>query len=197
MSDYTLPFPSRALADRELTYDPCYEKIPAADRVTIVNAAWAKGEQAASDLFCQSSGETDFFNIARENNLAIVELDKDYMVGNRRYFSEYLSGKSEIKLYLKSIALWAQQNKMTLNMAKNLILSHEYYHFLECTSIGLTSRDYQVPVLILGSFKLGRTGIRALSEIGAHAFAYKYYMLTSAQAIGYKQTEKRRRLWSN
>ena len=36
-------------------------------------------------------------------------------------------------------------------------------------------REYQVPMLTIGRWKIGATGIRALSEIGAHAFARTYY----------------------
>jgi hypothetical protein len=61
--------------------------------------------------------------------------------------------------------------------AANLILSHEFFHFLECTGLGLTSRMYQVPMIVIGPLKIGRTGIRALSEIGAHGFARTYYDL--------------------
>lgn len=39
---------------------------------------------------------------------------------------------------------------MTLETAQNVILSHEYFHFLEWTKLGLTSREYQVPMLKLG-----------------------------------------------
>ena len=46
MPGYTMPFPGRELAMRELTYDPCYEKIPEEDRAGIVDAAWKKGEAA-------------------------------------------------------------------------------------------------------------------------------------------------------
>ena len=51
---------------------------------------------------------------------------------------------------------------MTLETAQNVILSHEYFHFLEWTKLGLTSREYQVPMLKLGPLKLGKTGVRAL-----------------------------------
>ncbi len=79
-----------------------------------------------------------------------------------------------MNLYLKSIELWAKENSLDLRSAENLILSHEFYHFLEWTKLGLTSRLYQVPMIQLGKLKFGHTGIRALSEIGAHAFAGTY-----------------------
>ena len=149
MPDYTLPFPGRELADQELTYDVCYAKILPQARASI----------ADSGLVCEC-------------------VDKDYISGNQRYFSDYISGQSRIHLYLGAIRLWAQENGMTLETAQNVILSHEYFHFLEWTKLGLTSREYQVPMLKLGPLKLGKTGVRALSEIGAHAFARTYYELT-------------------
>ena len=177
MSDYALPFPGRDLADKELTYDPCYAKIPPEARSAIVDKAWEKGAAAARALFAQTGGETNFSKIARSNGLDCVRIDKDYIVGNQRYFSDYISGRHKINLYLKSIALWAQENQLDTETATNVILSHEYFHFLEWTTLGLTSREYQVPMLRLGAITLGKTGIRALSEIGAHAFARTYYEL--------------------
>ena len=111
----------------------------------------------------------------------MVERDIDFVSGNQRYFSDYVAGKNCITLYLRSVDLWAQQNKMTRMEAENLILSHEYYHFLEWNKLGLTSRDYQVPMISIGPLRLGKTGIRALSEIGAHGFAHTYHQLLEAQ----------------
>ena len=127
MPDYTLPFPGRELADQELTYDVCYAKILPQDRV-------------------KYGGETDFFKIAADSGLVCECVDKDYISGNQRYFSDYISGQSRIHLYLGAIRLWAQENGMTLETAQNVILSHEYFHFLEWTKLGLTSREYQVPM---------------------------------------------------
>jgi len=179
MPDYVMPFPGLDLAEKELSYDFCYGKIPPEDRGGIIEKAWEKGQKAARTVFEKYNGNTDFFTIAKESGLKCVIEDKDYIVGNRRYFSDYLSGKKTISLYRKSIALWAEQNCLELDDAINLILGHEYFHFLECTEIGLTSREYQVPMLIIGPIKIGRTGIRALSEIGAHAFARTYYELAA------------------
>lgn len=188
MPDYTLPFPGRELAEQELSYDPCYGKIPPEDRPGIVDAAWKKGESAARRVFAEFGGERDFLRIAKESGLKVCMQDVDYVVGRQRYFSDYLSGKNEINLYLKSIALWAEQNRMEPSQAQNLILSHEFFHYLECTKIGLTSRDYRVPMLRLGSLKLGSTGVRALSEIGAHAFARTYYELIQQEENGDERT---------
>ena len=181
MSSYALPFPGRDLAEKELSYDPCCPRIPEADRARIVDAAWEKGCSAARDVFAQSGGSADFFAICKANGLTVVERDIDFVSGNQRYFSDYVAGKNCVTLYLRSVDLWAQQNKMTRMEAEKLILSHEFYHFLEWNKLGLTSRDYQVPMISIGPLRLGKTGIRALSEIGAHGFAHTYHQLLEAQ----------------
>lgn len=172
-----LPFPDRTLADHELERDPCYARIPPEDRASIVDLAWKKGEAAAKTLYQEQKGNRDFFAIARASGLKLVEKNMDFVSGNQRYFSDYIAGQGVVNLYLKSISLWAEQNGMELKQAENLILSHEYFHFLEWTRLGLTSREYRVPMLCIGSLRLGHTGIRALSEIGAHAFARTYHEL--------------------
>ena len=177
MEEFRFPFPGRELADQELTYDPCYGKIPEADRASIVEKAWQKGTRAAEAVFAREDGSFDFHTIARKSGLKLMEIPKDYIVGKQRYFSDYISGQNLINLYSHSIQKWAEQNALEYDVAVNLILSHEYYHYLEMNEIGLASRDYLVPMVQIGPLKLGKTGIRALSEVGAHAFARKYFDL--------------------
>lgn len=189
MTEFRFPFPDRDLADKELSYDHCYGKIPEEDRAVIVEKAWQKGCDAANMVYQREAGSWDFYTIARNSGLSLIEKEIDYVVGNQRYFSDYISGQKRINLYAQSIRKWAEQNSLAYEQAVNLILSHEYYHYLEMNEIGLTSRDYQVPMLILGPVKLGKTGIRALSEIGAHAFARTYYQLTKEGVKHDERTE--------
>lgn len=177
MAEFRFPFPGRELADQELTYDPCYGKIPEENRAEIIEKAWQKGCRAAEMVFDREKGCADFMDIARRSGLQLMEKPTDYVVGKQRYFSDYVSGQKLITLYSGSIQKWAEQNELEYAQAVNLILSHEYFHYLEMNEIGLTSREYLVPMVILGPLKLGKTGIRALSEVGAHAFARKYYEL--------------------
>ncbi len=178
MEELRFPFPGRELADKELTYDPCYGKIPEEDRAAIVERAWQRGCDAAQMVFDRECGCADFIEIARRSGLQVTEVNKDYVVGKQRYFSDYISGQKLINLYSGSIQKWAQQNVLEYAQAVNLILSHEYYHFLEMNEIGLASREYLVPMITIGPLKLGKTGIRALSEVGAHAFARRYHELS-------------------
>jgi hypothetical protein len=175
------PFPGRELAGAELSRDYCYGKIKPEDREGIARSAWEKGENAAREIFIRFEGEGDFFVIAHKSGLTCEWVDKDYVLGNLRYFSDYLSGRKQVCLYARSIDLWAAEHGFDRRQAGNLILSHEYFHHLECTKLGLTSRMYQVPMLILGPLKIGSTGIRALSEIGAHGFARTYYDLSTGR----------------
>lgn len=177
MSEFAFPFPNMKLAEKELCYDPCYSKIPKDKCQTIAKEAWQVGEEAARNIFSEFDGLYDFFAICKRSKLIIELKGKDNVVGNQRYFSDYVSGKNTITLYEGSIKQWAKQNGMELREAENTILSHEYFHFLEWTKLGLTSRNYQVPMITIGKFNLGKTGIRALSEIGAHGFARTYFDL--------------------
>lgn len=177
MSSKSFPFPGRDLAVRELASDPCYARIPESDRSVIADAAWDKGASAARMVFERTGGEGDFRAILSSDGVSVVERDVDNVVGGQRYFSDYVSGRHEITLYLRSVGMWADQNHLGVDEATNLILAHEYYHHLECDEIGLASREYQVPMVQAGPLRLGHTGIRALSEIGAHAFVRTYHDL--------------------
>ena len=139
--------------------------------------AWSKGERAAHMVLEESNGQSDFFKICKDAGMTIIKKEIDCVYGNQRYFSDYVSGTKEITLYEQSCALWAKQNQLELHDAQNLILMHEFFHVLETTRLGLTSKEYTVPLITIGPCKLGKTGIHALSEIAAHAFTNTYYGL--------------------
>ena len=171
------PFPTRELARKELSWDRFAARIPEEDKERVIDLAWSKGECAAHMVFEESNGQSDFFQICKDAGMTIIKKDIDCVYGNQRYFSDYVSGTKEITLYEQSCALWAKQNQLELHEAQNLILMHEFFHVLETTRLGLTSKEYTVPLFTIGPFKLGKTGIHALSEIAAHAFTNTYYEL--------------------
>lgn len=176
------PFPTRELALKELSWDRYVMRIPEEDKERIVDLAWSKGERAAHMVFEESNGQSDFFQICKDVGMTIIKKDIDCVYGNQRYFSDYVSGTKEITLYMQSCALWAKQNQLDLHEAQNLILMHEFFHVLETTRLGLTSKEYTVPLFTIGPFKLGKTGIHALSEIAAHAFTNTYYGLLNSSS---------------
>lgn len=170
----TFPFPDKIESREELKSDILFNKIPSKDMTHICDIAWERGENAANQILDQYP-DKGIRQIAAEEKLKIKLIDKDNVVGNVRYFSEYFSGKKEIVLYSKSVELWAKANSLNVIQAEDLILSHELYHHLECTQLGLTSNLYTVPIIKIGKFSFGKNGIRALSEIGAHGFSKTYY----------------------
>ena len=174
------PFPSRELAREELEQDIIYNKLvlAGADIDAIVERAWQTGAEAARVLYTEMEGQADFQKIADKKGLSVIREHKDNVQAGRRYFSEYYTGKKKLTLYTGSIALWAKKNNMTVQQAENLVLAHEFFHYLENTSLGRTSKQATVPMLTIFGIPLGKTGVRALSEIGAHAFARTYNELS-------------------
>ena len=158
-------------------WDRFAARIPEEDKERVIDLAWSKGERAAHMVFEESHSQSDFFQICKDEGLTIIKKDIDCVYGNQRYFSDYVSGTKEITLYEQSCALWAKQNQLEVHEAQNLILMHEFFHVLETTRLGLTSKEYTVPLITIGPCKLGKTGIHALSEIAAHAFTNTYYEL--------------------
>lgn len=170
------PFPDKENSMEELRQDYVFSKIEP-DRVEeIFEDAWAIGEEEACRFlerydFVSQDEKLDMRKVFRESGIVLQEEDIDYVLGKRRYFAEYLSGKNLMKIYTQSVALWCEANGFGYEEGLNVILCHEYFHYLEWNVIGMVSRRYQVPILKIGSLKIGRTGVPSLSGIGANAFA--------------------------
>ena len=177
------PLPTFDTALQELTRDPQYAKVPADKRSMVAHRAWDKGCRAAHDLWVSSHGECDFGTLLRDAGIQVIANDADCTIGEQRYFSDYISGQAIVNLYLRSLQLLAQEYDITPQQAENMAMAHEYFHMLECICIGLTSREYQVPLFRIGRWSIGRTGIRAMSEVGAHAFVHTYFTLTELPEI--------------
>lgn len=175
----SFPFPSKKLAMEEIRNDYMYKKMlrNGIDVDAAAERAWETGAQAARDFYEETGGETDFRKIARSKGLKIERVYKDNVIAGMRYFAEYETNKKVMVLYTESIKKWAAKNELSEGKAENLILAHEYFHHLENIKLGLTSKQVELPSLNLFGLKLGKTGVRALSEVGAHAFARTYFEL--------------------
>ena len=68
------PFPTRALALKELSWDRYVMRIPEEDKERIVDLAWSKGERAAHMVFEESNGQSDFFQICKDVLIAYMEI---------------------------------------------------------------------------------------------------------------------------
>lgn len=168
-------FPSYELAQEELKRDLYFKRIPEEDKEKIVRQAWEKGYSVANAMIDKCGGNIDFFELGKQCGLTIQLQDKDYVSGNMRYFSDYIAGTGEVNLYNKSIEMWCEKNEVTLDVSQKMFLAHEFFHFLEWNYLGLLSKTYTVPIITIGKIKIGMSGIRALSEIGAHGFVRTIY----------------------
>ena len=184
------PFPDRENSLQELLGDYVFPKIQKDKIQEIFADAWNVGEEAAREfLRGKKPGEKiSMGSIFQEKNVKILEKDVDYIVGKTRYFCEYFSGRDILKIYKKSVLLWCEKNGFSsYEEGLNIILCHEYFHYLEWNEIGLTSRRYEIPMLKLGNLKIGKTGIPSLSEIGANAFADKCFEFMYSDCRGKEQ----------
>ena len=177
MSDLYFPFPNRDASKRILFADPCFGKIPADQVDRVFEKAWQTGEAEAERFLAQLENLESFsmLSLLEKKKFRIEVKDVDYVMGNIRYFCEYMSQENIVLIYQKSVELWAQKNNLSYETARDLILAHEYFHYLEWHEIGRTSKQCLVPMVKIGPLSLGKTGISALSEIGANAFANSCY----------------------
>lgn len=175
----SFPFPSRKVALEEIKNDIMYKKLlrNGIDVDAAAERAWETGAEAARQFFEETGGETDFRKIARQQHLQVERVYKDNVIGGMRYFAEYETRKKVMVLYTESIKKWAAKNELSEGRAENLILAHEYFHHLENTRLGLTSKQVELPMFSLFGIRIGKTGVRALSEVGAHGFARTYFEL--------------------
>lgn len=171
MKEY--PFPNKEDSYQELLLDYVFPKIDPGQVEAIFEDAWTVGEEQGKFFLKELQEEEcpDMLQIMRRKGLKVQIKDMDYVLGKRRYFCEYLSGRNLVTIYTGSVKLWCEKNGFSYDDGLNIILCHEYFHYLEWNKIGMVSRRHQVPMLKLGPLRLGRTGIPSLSEIAANAFA--------------------------
>lgn len=168
------PFPDKESSMQILLTDYMIHKIPKDKIRDVFEMAWAVGE-AQAEQFLEQYRKNELpamLDILKKDQVKITCEDVDNVLGKYRYFCEYLSGKNQLTIYKKSVKLWSEHNEMSYENGLNLILYHEYFHYLEQNQIGMLSARYQVPILKIGPICVGKTGVPALSEIGANAFAW-------------------------
>lgn len=168
------PFPDKFTAREELPRDVVYGRIPSEKRNSVCDDAWETGVRTAEELFAQYPG-MGIYSLFQVHGLEIVREDVDKVSAGFRFFSEYDPKKNQVFIYVRSVGLFADKNGLTEQRAEELILAHEFYHFLEENKIGKTSERYILPILSLGPIKIGSTGVRSLCEIGAYGFAKTYW----------------------
>lgn len=176
------PFPDQIESRNELRADILYHRIPEADRERICDLAWSRGAAAAEAILKKYPGKR-MAEIAEEEGLSVALVEKDAVNQVFRTFGEYDTASGQMTLYLASIVKWARANGLSEETARELVMAHEFYHFLECTRLGMTSELSKIPLWRLGKWVLRSSGIRALSEIGAHGFARTCFEASGVSAL--------------
>lgn len=167
------PFPDKTACIEELKRDKHFARIPVDDHDRIMDAAWQRGEKAAQAFF--DAGMKNVYQAMEEAGLQIKRIDRDMVIGGTRYFAEIYVKTQKVNIYIPSIALWARHNFLTEHQAEELILAHEYFHYLECTVLSPVKSIYRIPTLRLFGRTLIYAGLQSICEIGAHSFARAYY----------------------
>lgn len=176
MENIIFPFPDRESCIKIYKDDPCYSKIPVDERDTVFNKAWDTGiAEARAFLEKHEMRPLSMEEVLRENGYRIETQDTDYVIGKSRFFCELYPSKHLVVIYKQSVQLWADSQGMEYDKAKNIILAHEFFHHFEANKIGWVSKQCQVPMLVLGELRIGKTGIASLSEVAANAFANEFY----------------------
>lgn len=158
-----------------LKADPLYKKLARDQQESAIKKAKQLGEKASQWLKDNYNGYSiseiiDLFNIqVIYDNTSCSEIVP---------YSIYRIKNQTIILYVNSIEeavdeLAKQSNFKTYKdlytNVINIILYHELFHHLEHVKYGSASRLIKATTFNLGIFKF-KSGIRALSEIGAHTF---------------------------
>jgi hypothetical protein len=160
-----------------LEADPHARRLDRAAQLAAVSDALADGVATAKNLrecFPDRAPE----ELARELQLPIETTDDDPMVGSIWRFAEYRSRPPRIVLYNRGLA--PLERALTGGLATRLLgrttprdvfVAHELYHHAEAVRTEVPiARRYRPTLFRIGNWHW-RTGIAALAEIAAGAFA--------------------------
>lgn len=164
----------RILALCELSNDLLYGKIPEDKISYYVDSSLAAGRAAAKEYVGM-----DIRELYQSNNI-LIEYCKEY----KSSFGVMLRGQmvmgkdgSKVELYSSSIESLAKNSRIyetapiSYDLALNIHLAHEFFHFLEYKSSMFVS-DQLDSIVIMKLFGFHRRArINRCSEIAAHGFA--------------------------
>lgn len=166
-------FSGKSEAYKILEKDNCYKKINPDDIPGLIDNTWRIGVEAAREFIAEypPNQPWDFELILRQKGMKINYEDRDYVSGGIRYLVDYQTKSKVVNVYIRSVKIWAEGNGYDYVLALNYVLMHEYFHYLEHTKLGYISKTYRVHMIKIFGQKIGATGVPALSEIAANAFA--------------------------
>lgn len=160
-----------------LEADPHARRLDRATQASAVHAALADGAAAAKTLQARFPGLAPQ-EMARELGVPIEETDDDPLVASLWRFAEYRERPARILLYRRGLAPLdrALAGRLALRLIgrltpRDVFVAHELFHHAEAIRPDTPiARRYQPTLFRIGGWHW-RTGIAALSEIAAGAFA--------------------------
>lgn len=168
-------FTDEFLAFLELKQDLLYHKIPQEKIPYFVREALAAGRQKAKE-----QSNRDIFALYRQAKIAIQEEDHDgvyFKVEMRAQYESDRKGNHRVFLYLASLNKLASDNGITVKKMKEIILTHEYFHYLEDQEkFDVAEHLASIETMkVLGVSRKAK--IRRASEIAANAFTKEFLQL--------------------
>jgi hypothetical protein len=158
-----------------LKADPHGWRLDRAAQFAAVSDALADGAAAARDLRKRFPALTPR-EVARELRVLIETTDDDPMVGSIWRFAEYRPRPPRIMLYNRGIVplertLASSERLLGRATPRDVFVAHELYHHAEAIRSEVPiARRYQPTLFRIGNWRW-RTGVAALAEIAAGAFA--------------------------
>jgi hypothetical protein len=158
-----------------LKADPHGWRLDRAAQLAAVSDALADGAATAMDLRKRFPVLTPQ-EVARELRVPIETTDDDPMVGSIWRFAEYRPRPPRIMLYNHGIAplertLASSERLLGRATPRDVFVAHELYHHAEAIRSEVPiARRYQATLFRIGNWRW-RTGVAALAEIAAGAFA--------------------------
>jgi hypothetical protein len=160
-----------------LESDPHARRLDHATQLAAVRDALADGTATAKTLRARFPG-AGAQTIAHELGVPIETVDDDPMVGSLWRFAEYRARPTRIVLYRRGIAPLDSVAKTPLAVRvlgpatpRDVFIAHELFHHAEAIRPDVpVARRYQATLFRIGGLSW-RTGLAALSEIAAGAFA--------------------------
>lgn len=170
---YLIP-KSDSLALDELLADPMYPYLDAQKIREIIEACEKLGQETAAKVF--GSGKNIKALIA-EAGIRVTHQSGGADIPEFCVFSEYYQGRKEIVVYPERIrAKLVDDPNEEISFPEEAFLVHEYFHYLETTSLGITFQKYRINYKKIGPFQC-RSYVRAASEIAAHSFVQSYFQI--------------------
>jgi hypothetical protein len=150
-----------------LAADRVGRRLPEDDRSAAVRQALAAGRETARRLRA-AHGTADPFALAAALQVAVSWCAEPPALGSIVRIAEYAPRPPAIRLFAESVrAVGAADPALSV---AGIYVAHELYHHLEGTGLEPASAQARVTLVRLGRWRW-ESGIPALSEIAAHAFA--------------------------